>query len=230
MSPPAIVLFALTAVALIVWVWGFTFLLAAARSGTAPSPLSAEQFTAEDPEPPRDLIVGSVDVEGEAADLSTRGATVLAQLGMSGVLKILERTDRRIVFEGLHGYNAAFGLNGGGFRRGQVRFTPLPQGRTRIEYAVETPRSRVLLAIGGVFVVLGLIAIVVGFWLAWTYAVSDPNPGVRWQVVQMAQTCHFLWPQFMFGHLYRRRATALRDGLDALFHNLPYAASADRVA
>jgi len=38
----------------------------------------------------------------------------------------------------------------------------------------------------------------------------------------MGQVIHFLWPPFLFGGLYRRVQTHVRNTFDSLVHNLPY--------
>lgn len=45
---------------------------------------------------------------------------------------------------------------------------------------------------------LTLVIGVVGAWFMMTYVVSNPDPNVRGQAMQMLQIAHFLWPPFMF--------------------------------
>ena len=75
---------------------------------------------------------------------------------------------------------------------------------------------------GAAVLMLGLIALVVGFLVMQTYVISSPNPAVRGQVFQMCQVVHFLWPPFLFGGLYRKKFSVVRAGFDTLVHNLPY--------
>jgi len=72
------------------------------------------------------------------------------------------------------------------------------------------------------FQVLGLIAIVVGYWAIATYVIPSPDPGVRWQAVQMVQAVHFLWPPFLFGARYRRSVREVTAQFQALANNLPF--------
>src|SRR5262249_57083096 len=110
----------------------------------------------------------------------------------------------------------------GGFRRGEIRFQDRPGNRTRIDYNVAIPDHKGLLWGGFLVQALGLIALVVGFWLLEGQVVHSPNPATRIQVVQGVQVCHFLWPPFLFASLYRRPRRALRSAFDAFVHNLPY--------
>jgi hypothetical protein len=85
-----------------------------------------------------------------------------------------------------------------------------------------SPRWPGLLWGGGVFLALGLLTLVGLFWFLYRYVATNPDPGIRWQTVQMIQAVHFLWPPFLFAHLYRRVGRAVRAGVDGLVHNLPY--------
>jgi len=38
----------------------------------------------------------------------------------------------------------------------------------------------------------------------------------------MLQVVHFLWPPFLFGGLYRRGRSAVREAFEVMIHNLPY--------
>jgi hypothetical protein len=111
---------------------------------------------------------------------------------------------------------------GGIVRRGEILFTSAGMDRTKVEYRIELSRGQGLLLAGRILLVLGLMALVGGFWLIRTYVVPNPNPGIRGQVVQMVQVVHFLWPPFLFGGLYRMRIKAIRNAFDAFIHNLPY--------
>src|SRR5262249_39352890 len=112
----------------------------------------------------------------------------------------------------------------GRFLRGQIVLKPIRANRTRIEYAVETPGGLGLLWGAIAFQAAGLVALVLTGWLLMTFVVSNPDPDVRYQVFQMFQVAHFLWPSFLFCALHRQRDRALHAGLDALVHNLPYTA------
>jgi hypothetical protein len=94
--------------------------------------------------------------------------------------------------------------------------------RSAVDWTVEISRTRWLLALGRVFLLLGLAALGVGFWLIRTYVVPNADPAVRGQTFQMLQAVHFLWPPFLFGGLYRFQHHAIRAAMDTFVHNLPY--------
>ncbi|CAN5748223.1 hypothetical protein BH23PLA1_BH23PLA1_30590 [soil metagenome] len=221
-----IILYAITAVGVFVWLWGLQFLIAAAREGRGDQVEAGERFeVGEAPAP--DRIRGSAEVAGTPADLSLRAAAALADPGPNqlGLVKVLERTDDRLVFEGL-GPNVQTQASGTsswtGLRRGEMQFKGVGPDRTRIDFMVDRSGGRWLLGLGGLFQAMGLIALVGGFWAMQSYVIPAANLGVRGQVFQMMQVVHFLWPPFLFGQLYRVRRRALRTGLEVLVHNLPY--------
>jgi hypothetical protein len=211
---------AITALAAVVWLLGLQFLLTAYRLGQTQyrdiaGHDSGSQFTAN-------CLAGSAEVDGQASALAARATSILVSGTLPlGPLKIVERTDSHIRFErvgpGVAGQPAA-----GWFRQGQLWFTPLGQGRTRVEWAVELAHTSWLLWLGGVFQAAGLIALGVGCWVVYTYVVSSPDPSVRWQTFQMLQVSHMLWPPFLFGALYRRGRREVATRFEALAHNLPY--------
>ncbi len=217
-----LVLFAITAVALVVWVIGLRFLLWSAKVPGRSDGGQDERFGPDQPTP-KNLVVGNAEVEGQAADLLAKATSALASqaMGALGQFRILERTDDCVTFEGS---GPSHGSKSGGqiIRRGQFQFTPLGSGRTAIDYAVDVSSGRGLLIVGAVVQVLGLIAIIVGFLLIHTLVIPDPKPAVRGQVFQMIQVVHFLWPPFLFGGLYRFRHRQVRDGLKTFVHNLSY--------
>jgi hypothetical protein len=177
---------------------------------------------AED-QPPANWICGSADVEGQPAALIARAVAALVKGYVRGIgsAKILELGDDRVVLESV-------GNGPGGqqsplrIRAAQIRFTPLEHDQTRIQYAAQTTGGHWLLWLGAGFQSLGLVALVAGFFLVHIFLVSNPNPAVRWQSIQMVQCVHFLWPPFLFAGLYRYGRRAIRNGLDLLVHNLPY--------
>ena len=58
------------------------------------------------------------------------------------------------------------------------------------------------------------------------FVIHDPNPMMRFQVFQVLQAIHLVWPPFLFTGLYRGRRVAqevlARQFLNGLTHNLPY--------
>ena len=214
-----LVLYAITAVAVIVWGVALRFLSASRRVQEGPP---AERFEPGTP-PSENLVAGSADIEGQPSELAAKAASVLAKEsgGPLGQMKILQRTDDRVVFEGV-GPSPASGSAGPCFRRGELRFTPLDRDRTCVDYAVDVSGGKGLLLGGAIFQLVGIIAILVGFILFRTLVVPNQDPEIRWQTFQMIQVGHLLWPPFLFGALYRRKYSVVRAGFDALVHNLPY--------
>jgi hypothetical protein len=220
-----IVLAAITAAGAVAWLAGLRFLLASSRirRDRHQEDVAEAGFTGEGRE---GWLSGSAEVEGEANTLATRAATVLAKgsLQAIGLVKILEKADDLVRFERA-GAGVANQPAGQWFRRGELRFTSLRPGRTRVEWAVEPVNMRWLLWLGGAFQVVGLFGLVIGCWAIDTYIASSPDPAVRWQTLQMLQAVHFLWPPFLFGALYRSGARAVAAQFEALANNLPFCES-----
>ena len=215
-----LVLVAITAVAVITWLMGLRFLVVTYRAGEAgqgddnpvsdlPAPSSGNRLN------------GTAEVDGQPAVLATKTASALAKSSPFGPVKITEKNDNHITFEHL-GTGRVNQLAGRWLRRGEFRFLPVGQGRSRVEWTAELSKMDWLLRWGALFQVLGLIALVVGGWAISTYVVSSPDLAVRWQTVQMVQTVHFLWPPFLFGTLYRRGMKEVAAQFEALACNLPY--------
>ena len=206
-------LYAMTAVAVVAWVEGLRFLTATVRKEKK----GGQEFgKAEDPAP-ANIIYGSAEVQGRAAELSQRAAAVMAAKS----IKICEKSDESIVFETpgefIPGSNVKMPP-----LSGQMRFTPLSDRRTRVDYALAKPNVRVLLILGFVFQALGFAAIVAGFLVIYFLVVPSPNRWLRWQTLQMIQVVHFLWPPYLFAGLYRKSASGVRAQFDTFIHNLPF--------
>jgi hypothetical protein len=217
-----VVLAAITATGAVVWLIGLRFLTASSRRRAA-APQDGGEGILVGGEGREGWLSGSAEVEGEAGALASKAATVLAQ-GIPqafGPVKILEKADDRIRFERV-GPGPANQPAGQWFQRGELRFVSLRPGRTRVEWAVEPLSMRWLLWIGGAFLATGLVALAAGCWALDTYVASSPNPAVRWQVLQMFQAVHFLWPPFLLGALYRRGTSVVAAQFDALAANLPF--------
>jgi hypothetical protein len=137
---------------------------------------------------------------------------------MPGSVKILEQGPDRLIFEGMPGMPVERHL----LKRAELRFHKAGNNRTRIDYAIEVPSRPWLLTFGWVFVALGLIAIVTGFTLIQFFVLDRAFGAERWQAIQMLQTVHFLWPQFLFGGIYRQSRTQVAAFMDAFVHNLPF--------
>lgn len=213
-----IVLVALTVVGVVVWLAGLQFLSGSYRAVKALQPAEAplaEPLVTDVPAPPSgSRLAGSAEVDGQASGLAGKAASILATGNQFGSIKIIEKTNERIIFERLG--------SGRWFQRGELHFTAVGQGRSRVDWAAELSNVSWLLWLGGLFQVLGLIALVVGSWAIYTYVVPSPDPAVRSQAVQMVQAVHFLWPPFLLGSLYRRGPKEVTAQFEALTHNLPF--------
>lgn len=211
-----LILFAIAAVALFVWLCGLMFLLATGRQASAAQPWAEDDEFID--EAGHVVVRGSAEVEGAAASLAAKAAGHLAQHGAAalGPVKILEQTDERVVFEAMPHLGGRF------VRRGVLDFHGQPSGRTQIDYAILIPNRNGLLVAGWIVQILGLLVLAIGFPVMLLWVAPHPHPAVHWQSVQMLHVLHFLWPPFMFAGIYRRVQTHVRNTFDSLVHNLPY--------
>jgi hypothetical protein len=215
-------LYAITAIGFVVWLAAAQFVAASVRSEREAARRAMSGFGLDEARSER-LLVGRAEVEGQPAALAAKAASALAESwrGPLGPLKILARADDRLVFEGA-GQDAAGRPAWQFVGRGQMQFARLGPTRTAIDYVVEFSGGQRLLRWAKVFILLGLVALVVGCTLMFTLIVSNPNPTVRAQTFQMVQAVHFLWPPFLFAGLYRMVRRMVRVAFDAFVHNLPY--------
>jgi hypothetical protein len=208
------VVFGITALGAVVWLWSLSFLVKSAR---LMKPAKQNDF---DEQPAQKLLTGSAEVEGNPKTLADKAAAILAK-GMLGPLKIVEKADDRIVFERVDP-GMANQPAGRWFRRGEFRFTGLRQNRTQVEWAVEPAAFQWMLGVGAIVQTVGLVGLIVGYWAMSTFVATSPEPAVRWQSLQMLQVVHVLWPPFLFGGLYRRVVRGVKAEFEALANNLPY--------
>jgi hypothetical protein len=213
---------AIAAVGAIAWLAGVAVMARTTRDRRARAEEAAARFEIEDAAA-GGAIVGEADVEGRPEELSEKLARLLARDGMGplGPVKIVACDRTGLVFEPAGAGTGSPGYAAAGVYRGRFRFTPKGSS-TRIEYAVEVPSGRVLIALGWLFVALGFAALVGGCWAMFAYVLPSPNPNVRGQAFQMVQIVHFLWPPFLFASLSRQPARWITARVDALVNNLPY--------
>jgi hypothetical protein len=218
MSPVVaeMVLYAITAIAVVVWVEGLRFLVATMRGGKKGS----EEFAKLDEPAPANLIYGSAEIEGSAAELSRKAAGLL----VAKSARICERTDEMIDFETSSDFFHGQKINLPSLH-GQMRFTSVSAQTTRVDYAITRPRVQTFLIPGFVFEGLGFMAIITGFLLIYFLVIPSRHPGVRWNTLQMLQVVHFLWPPFMFAGMYRKTTSVIRAQFDTFIHNLPFLAT-----
>lgn len=208
-----LILAIITVIAFTAWVAGLQFLLRSARKPTDPDGPAM-------PELPGNWLHTSAEVAGTPAELIEKATSLLVRdtTGL-GTLKILDRKADRVSFERVGPGMANQACPG--LQKGELRFTPAGN-KTRIDVFLDVARLHGLLAIGFAISALGLIAIILGCYLIYTYVTTSPIPGIRWQTLQMLQCVHLLWPPFMLGALYRRFGREARSRFEALTHNLPY--------
>ncbi len=209
---------AIVAVGAAAWFGGLVVLLRTARARRARAEEAAERFDIETPAA-EGAIVGGAEVAGRSDDLAEKLTAQLARegLGVAWPVRIVSADAREVVFEAA-GDRPTPGV---GFRRGRVRFSPSGAG-TRIDYALEASTGKLLLAIGWAFLAVGLVALVGGAFVVFTYVIPNPNPNVRGQAIQMVQAVHFLWPPYMFAALSGQPRRMLSARMESLVHNLPY--------
>jgi hypothetical protein len=218
------IVYLITTVGALVWVTALLFLIHSVPkrpggTGVSPVPLGSTEVGRLEKSPdavPEGLIASHAEIPGTPADLSAKAAAVLAK----EQLKIVQRTDERVVFEGAGPVLAS--AVGQFVRRGELRFSPTGSDRTAVDYAIAVPEARWLLTLGGVFQALGLVTLVALFFVITTWVIPSPNPAIRIQSFQMLQAIHFLWPPFLFGGVYRVRRRAVQARFEVLVHNLPY--------
>ena len=220
------VLAVITGIGAGIWLLAFRFLLAAGakpKPGQQAEEAPAEEHAARISRWPENWVSGSVEVAGQPALLADQAVSFLARGDMQvlGPIKIVEKTDDRIVFErpGPSTHPA-----GGWFRTGELHFTPLQPGRTRIDWGCGPFHLGWMLKAAWAIQCCGLIALIAGCLAIYHFVISSPDPAVRWQTVQMVQVIHFLWPPFLFGGLYRKVMQETAARLDTLASNLPYQA------
>lgn len=211
-----IVLLVITAAAVALWALGLYTVVGAYQARRR---RSIDETSSDNLPTTGDWIVGAADVELPAAVCATRAAAALARGDQFGPVKILEKSDDRLVFEKL---GPATHPVGRWVQRGLLRLSPTGTGRCRIGWAAELGNMTWLLLLAGLFQVLGVVAIVGGYGLVATYVVASPLEAVRWQVFQMLQTIHFLWPPLLFASLYRRGRREVAAQFEALVNNLPF--------
>lgn len=218
------VLFAIAAIGFVAWLAALQFVAACVRSENDATHKAMEEFGLDKP-PSGRLLVGRAQVEGQPAALSARAAAALANPWKSqlGPLKIVSKSDDRIVFEGA-GQDA---LGQAGWRivgYGEMQFSSVGPDQTAVAYAVELRGGQRMLLLAKLFVVLGLATLLALGAFLLLFVVPHPNRAVRAQVIQMVQAVHFLWPPFLFAGLYRSARRTVRTAFEVLVHNLPYSA------
>jgi hypothetical protein len=215
------VLIGITVTGAVLWLWSTLFFLKAVRATRAADSDPVERFGPSDESRPN-VLRGRVKVVGDPAELSERMAATLASTGLAGQLvRIQSRSNDRISFELLGpAMVAQSGASPGRPRQAEVALIPEGRNHTVAEYTIAVPSGKAVIAMGGLFVVLGLSALVTAFVVGQVYLL--PSPMLRGQVIQAVQAVHFLWPPFLFASILRRQRDAIRVSLETLIQNLPH--------
>lgn len=205
------ILITITSVGGVVWLIALRFLVASRRKGKSVPETASDHFGLFEPLP-KNWLLGSVEVSGQPHIMIENAVAILIK---QGPYSILEKTKDQLAFE-------QSGLAQPGPRQARLRFMSSGSGRTRIDYTIQASTYGWLLWLGGMFQLLGLIALVGGSWVINAFCVQSPDPEIRIQTVQIVQVVHFLWPPFLCGALYRHKSRASTEGLETLLRNLPY--------
>ena len=153
MDPEAaqLVLGAILAIGAGVWLTGLQFL--AGSSGTVKA--GQDHGMVPDLQPSsQSRLTGYAEVQGQPGVLAAKAASILAKASSFGPIKIAEKTDNRITFERL-GPGMVNQPSSRWFRRGELRFTSVGQGRCRVEWTAELANMGWLLAWGSAIPGLG---------------------------------------------------------------------------
>ncbi len=218
MSPTvaAVVVQVIAAVALIVWLLALRSILAATRAHrTGREPADGRPAELEGH---RAVIEDSVELDGAVDALASRAASSLARGGPPlGPFRIVDRSAGRIAFEGTPQGTSRIAVGSG-----ELRLEGLASGRVRATWWLRLERAERALIAAQVVQLVGLVAILCGYWAVMTWVVASPTPGVRGQSFQFFQVGHLLWPPFLFAHRYKKMLITVREGFRTLVCNLPF--------
>lgn len=96
-------------------------------------------------------------------------------------------------------------------------------GNARVRYSLDSaPLGARYARLMKVTLMLGLIAIAAAAFVFPSFVIPCEIPAVRWQVVQVVQLSHFLWPPFLLAYLGRRARHIVQERSLDLLHNLPH--------
>jgi hypothetical protein len=193
---------AIMTVGFLVWLWSLQKTLALGQRSVTPDwRMLPEQQTA-----PTDTESGSRTVRCEPEALSQALARSLTQMNVGGFLplyEITERTSQRIGLKktGPLMCNQPAGMY---FSEGEITFDGLPNGSTKVSYALGFDRlvKRVKTIALAIIFGVGLPLLIIVGAVVWVWVLPSPHPAVRWQVLQTLQIAHGLWPPFLFLGLY----------------------------
>lgn len=210
------VVIAIASILIVAWVAALlTMVLATRAAGSSGDHDGGGRYEIED-SPARNTIVGDVEVDGSPETVSAKLRSVLSRGEYTpfGTVEIVPGNRHEVIFKTSRADSQR--------KQGRLRLSSVGN-RTRIDYAIEAPSGRGLLALGWIFVALGLAALAALAWLEFRFVLPSPNSRTRIQSVQMIQAVHFIWPPFLFAYLSRRTGCHARYAIDELARQLPYA-------
>jgi len=100
-----------------------------------------------------------------------------------------------------------------------VRFEAAHQGAgTALTTEVDATRytRNFSLLMGALLFLLAPLVLVGAAALLWNYVAPNPNLAVRWQVVQILQISHILWPPFLVYFIYKRTLSTIKSAITRL--------------
>ena len=212
------VLGGLTAILLAVWIAALVFTWRTfPRSTTGDASLPGDYAAASEGR----VLSASAEVPASAEELARKAARLLAQGKLGLPVRVAEATADTVRFEAV-GPAWPHAVRGG-----EAHYRPLGPELTATECSIVIRQSgSVMPRLAAVFVLVGLVAIITAVGLIDTYVVRSPDPNIRFQVFQVLQAIHFVWPPFLFAGISRGQRSAheilARQMLDGLTHNLPY--------
>ena len=129
------------------------------------------------------------------------------QLSPLSLARITRADDQEIAWEVTRGPQR---------HRGLVRLAD--EGpRTRVTYGIvgEGPVLRIATAV----CVLGLVVTIGLYFVLRTWVAQSPDEHVRWQVLQMVQAVHLLWPPFLLAGLARKVRSQSAEEIERIVGN-----------
>lgn len=189
------------------------FLLHALAAGAAAVWLAGAWFVARTRRLFAEPLAGEIEVELGVAALAQRLAREVstARPGsplQQSLVEVANERELRWSSTGAFRHRGRFVLQG-------------DTKRTRVRWQAETGRG--LLRAAGLVVVFGALVTLGLYLLLREFALPNENPGIRWQVAQMAQAVHLLWPPFLLAGIARRARRGIGNELRRIVQNAPFA-------
>lgn len=162
------------------------------------------------PQQPEDSgsLTGEKTVRGTPEAVSQKLAEALLSTGAPGMFstlfEIVDRTQERIRIRktGPLICNQTSGMY---FSDAEFHLTPAGEDRVVVSYELGFDRlvRRIRIVSLSLILGLGLPAILITGGIIWYFVVNNQNPSVRWQVFQLLQLVHVIWPPFLVLYFYR---------------------------